>query len=50
MAFLGPVIGAGGAAAEPREQVEADESGAGRTQEKTALSGPKKPRVGGVPA
>lgn len=54
--FWGPlasvcaVIGAGGPAAESREQAEADEPGAGRTPEKSALSWPKKQRVGGVPA
>lgn len=42
--FWGPlasvcaVIGAGGPAAESREQAEADEPGAGRTPEKSALS------------
>lgn len=44
------VIGAGGAAAESREQAEADEPGAGGAPEKLALSRPQKPRVGGVPA
>lgn len=44
------VIGAGGAAAESREQAEADEPGAGGAPEKPALSRPQNAGVGGVPA
>lgn len=48
--FFCAVFGAGGAAAESREQAEADEPGAGGAPEKPALSRPQNPRVGGVPA
>lgn len=43
------VIGSGGAAAESREQAEADEPGAGGAPEEPALARPQEPRVGGIP-
>ena len=43
------MIGSGGAAAESREQAEADEPGAGGASEEPALARPQEPRMGGVP-